>query len=122
MNDLVTDKLDIVDAIANRPTKLYLTVDGYATAVLDLFGKTFTSGNLVIQGCVDPTGGNWTTLKTEDISTAAQLASNQIVAAGLYRVSVAGLKVIRIHSNSFVGVNVWGVMSASMQTAPALGA
>jgi hypothetical protein len=72
---------------------------------------TIGAGNIVVQGSGD--GLTWTTLTTYTPNTP--LASNQIIAAGNYRCSIAGLAQVRLlASGAFTGpVNISGNASSS---------
>jgi hypothetical protein len=65
--------------------------------VLCQFQGTIATGYLVMQGTTDEI--NWLTLYTYDCSTEAQLASNHIVASGIYKVKANGLRSVRLNAS-----------------------
>ncbi len=95
-----------VDDLSLEPVYLTTTDQGtiqlsshnYATLGLSVAG-TVTTGNLTVDGTTD--GVNW-----EELPIAkgnAQVADNEIVAAGAYIVSVAGYSLVRIVPTTFTG-------------------
>ena len=59
---------------------------------------TFASNYFTLEGSSD--GKNWITLYVIDCTTEAQLASNHIVASGIFKVKCNGLASVRINHGS----------------------
>lgn len=91
----------------------------FASLAVEVIG-TISAGNIQLKGIV--TGDQTPTLYTENVNGGGALASNQIVAAGIYRCAPAALQAVRaVASGDFAatpGVQIIFSASESLPPAP----